>query len=373
MQATIEQTGKFVDLREIREGANSYAFHARHKHLAQERFLKLIYLPKDGPQTILSEPRALLEALSGGGPNENIVRLLDAEVIRHENEDYILLQLEWIDSPSLQSWIEQSPFPFGQQDAVRIGVGILTGVAQMHSRRLVHRDLKPGNVLLVGGVKPKLTDFGSVAQIKADSTSISASRHSDLYVPREGWQVPPSYTFASDVYQVALVIYQLVNGAFPTDGRHYLTKTEIRALKSSGKSYDSLDAFEKCQAEKRCFAELTRKDMLCAHALAPRPYFSPSLKRLLRRATKADLAERIGGATEFLNKLSQISVPNWKPVEDRFEASEWKQWDWRVYNVPRRSGVEVVIERAQSRTTKYRRFATAASLQEAFQIVETIK
>jgi serine/threonine protein kinase len=373
MQTTVERIGKFVDLREIHEGANSYAFQARHKHLGQYRFLKLIYLPKDGTENILREPQALLEALTGGGPNENIVRLLDAEVIRHQNDDYILLQLEWIDSPSLQSQIAQTPFPFGQQDAVRIGVGILTGVAQMHSRRLVHRDLKPGNILLVDGTKPKLSDFGSVAHIKEGSLFVTASRHSDLYVPPEGWQALKSYTFASDVYQVALILYQLVNGAFPTEGRHYLTKTELRALKSAGKSYDTLDDYEKCQAEKRCFAELTNKEKLFGHALKPHPYFSQSLSRILQRATKAKLADRIGSATDFLNKLSQINVPNWKSTQDLFEAAAWKQWDWRVYTVKRRKGDEIVIERSHLPSNKYRRFATCASLAEAFQTVETIK
>jgi serine/threonine protein kinase len=373
MQTTVERIGKFVDLREIHEGANSYAFQARHKHLGQHRFLKLIYLPKGGTETILGEPQALLEALTGGGPNENIVRLLDAEVIRHQNDDYILLQLEWIDSPSLQSQIEQTPFPFGQQDAVRIGVGILTGVAQMHSRRLVHRDLKPGNILLVEGMKPKLTDFGSVAHIKAGASSVTASRHSDLYVPPEGWQVPTSYTFASDVYQVALVLYQLVNGPFPTDGRHYLTKTELRALKSAEKSYDVLDACEKCQAEKRCFAELTNREKLIEHALNPRPYFSKTLKRILQQATRAKLTDRLESATAFLNKLSQVSVPNWKPAEDRFEAVGWQKWDWRVYTVKRRKGDEVVIERSQLKANKYRRIATCVAITEAFQTVENIK
>ncbi|HOX01891.1 MAG TPA: protein kinase [Candidatus Paceibacterota bacterium] len=370
MLEIIEALGKFDNLEEIREGANSYAFSARHRHLDQPRFLKLIYLPEDDPDSILREPKTLVAALEGGPPCENIVRLFDAEVVPINGDDYVLLQLELIEGLSLQRQLEQSPF--GQQDAVRITSGILRGVSHLHAKRLLHRDLKPANILLSQGI-PKLADFGSVAYLREGLTSVSASKHSDLYVPPEGWAKPSQYSFVSDVYQAALVLYQLINGSLPTAGDQYVTKAVHRELAKQNTPYDGLDPYEKGAAEKKGLAELTSKERLLGHALAPRPYYSPSIRRIINNATRADPARRIQSACDFLTRLSQVDVPNWIPDGDTFTAANWRGWDWRIRERGGAPGNAVQIERSRVSANKYRRHAEPNTLEGAFELIEGVQ
>src|SRR4029079_394122 len=144
--------------------------------------------------------------------SNNIVKLFDVERIAVGSDDYSLLQMEWLNGSSLQSSIENRHF--GQQEAVLLTMEILQGVAHLHRQRLVHRDIKPGNIILQNQT-PKIADFGSVAKIGVGNDFVRASKHSNLYVPSEGW-TRQTYTFASDLYQVGLVLYQLVNGPLPT-------------------------------------------------------------------------------------------------------------------------------------------------------------
>ncbi len=366
IKEAIQRLNKFDSLEDINEGGNSYAFCSMHRQLQSKRFLKAIYLSNDEQDSILREPRTLVSALSTTPNPPNIVKIHDAEIIAVGNDQYLLLQMEWIDGRSLQTILESRSI--GQQEGVRIGLGLLHGLTHLHHQRLVHRDLKPGNILLDRHTA-KITDFGSVALINPNETFVNASKHSDLYVPAEGWGTPRKYFFSSDVYQAALVLYQLINGPFPTEGHYYLTKTVKARLKREKRSYEAMDGFAKATVEKESFAELTKKERLLITAKAPRPYYSVQLRRLIDKAVKANPSERISLA-DFLTRLSHISVPDWKPVDEHFIATNWKSWDWQIYLVKRRKGLEVNVERARHNTNKYRKTLATTDLNSAFRYVE---
>jgi serine/threonine protein kinase len=367
IKQAINNLGKFDNLKDIDEGANAYSFLADHKHLKEKRFLKVIEVPKGEDDSILREPRALLEALQAKPISENIVQLYDADIIKVEADNLVLLQMEYLNGTSLQKLLERRTF--GQQEAVRLTTGILHGVAHLHRQRFVHRDLKPGNILLHNGI-PKIADFGSIAKVSDSCDFVHASKHSDLYVPPEGWLVPPRYTFSSDIYQVALVFYQLINGAFPTNGQHYLTRRVLKKLQKLGTPYEGLHPFDASKAEKESIAELTAKEKLIHHALSARPYFTGSIDRIIRKALRANLDGRFMSAEECLDKLSKISVPNWKPIEHYFEALKWKQKDWRICEIKKKKAIQVVVSKCNCGADKHRVCSTADTLEKAFRFVE---
>lgn len=366
MRDAINALGKFEIIHENNEGANCYAYCARHKQLNDKRFLKIIDLPKGYTDLVLKEPQTLLAALKKEPTSKNIIQLHDAEVIKVKGDDYILLQMEYIDSESLQRQMDQTIF--GQQDAVRIAQGILTGVAHLHGQRLVHRDLKPSNILIHLNT-PKIADFGSIAHISDDLEFINASKNSDLYVPPEGWGNPKRYTFSSDLYQISLILYQLINGSLPTDPKAYLTKDVLKQIRDSGKTYDTLDDFGKLSAERSSFAELTAKEVLLEKMVPPRPYYAPAIRRIIKRATKCDLTARFDTAQDFLTALANISVPNWLPDGDTFTAENWQERNWRISSIKKRGGMEVSVEKSPLTSKNYRKCYRAPDLRDAFKFV----
>ena len=192
---------KFKILEENLEGANAHAFKAFHSHLERDVFLKVFYLGDAAPDLALREPRLLVQATQSGKCN-NIVRVFEADVFKIRDDDYVCLQMEYVEGGSILNRLQTSEI--GQQDAVRIATQILQGVQHLHHLRFVHRDLKPGNILIACSGVPKIADFGSIARIPEASDHCSASKHSILYVPPEA--INGRYTFASDIYQVGMVL-----------------------------------------------------------------------------------------------------------------------------------------------------------------------
>lgn len=367
---TLVATGKFKHLTEIDEGANAFAFKARHSHLKREVFLKVYDYIADIAAEVLREPQLLVQATRSTAQCPYLVQVFDAEVLTVSGVQFLCLQMEYVHGRSLLTRIKEEPF--GQQDAVRITSGILQGVAHLHTRRMLHRDLKPANVLLSDST-PKITDFGSVAQLADGKESVRASKHSALYVPPEGWSSPSTYTFSSDLYQVGIVLYELVNGLLETEQEHYLLPATHRLLK--GRGFGSLEAYEQSKLVDDGIAALAAKGKILEHGRPQIAYCSPKLARIVRKATNPDPKRRYQSATEFLSSLTQVDVPNWLPVDEvSFVARSWRGWDWRLSETSSKSSAQFVVERSRCDAESWRRMpkSTFPLLKEAFEFIESI-
>jgi serine/threonine protein kinase len=239
---------------------------------------------------------------------------------------------------------------------------------------MLHRDLKPANILLAEAT-PKITDFGSVAVLGQGEKFAQASKHSALYVPPEGWESPSRYTFASDLYQVGIVLYELANGPLVYEADHWLTDRVLRTIAKTGKPFSELDPFEQSRLVDLSIAERAGKQTLLAHGRAGQPYFSAKIKRVVRSATHPDLARRYGSAEEFLFQITTIDVPNWRPSSAiPFEAQSWHGWDWRLQFKHKKSGAEVLVERSRPGTQKWRKFPNKVfvDILDAFTFIEAL-
>lgn len=108
----------------------------------------------------------------------------------------------------------------------KIALQILCGLSYLHSRNLVHRDIKPGNILLNSKGEVKVTDFGISKEF------IDGIEYSKTFVGTRAFMSPErisccEYDYKSDVWSFGLVLYELATGVHP-----YAGKTEFEMQES---------------------------------------------------------------------------------------------------------------------------------------------
>eukprot|EP00993_Chasmostoma_nieuportense_P000577 NODE_1531_length_1472_cov_22.084015_g1451_i0.p1 GENE.NODE_1531_length_1472_cov_22.084015_g1451_i0~~NODE_1531_length_1472_cov_22.084015_g1451_i0.p1 ORF type:complete len:467 (+),score=104.30 NODE_1531_length_1472_cov_22.084015_g1451_i0:43-1401(+) len=143
----------------------------------------------------------------------NIVRYLNHCLL--ESELTLVLVLEYADMGSLQCIVARDG-PLHTTMLHHCLLDALHGLQHLHTSRLVHRDIKPGNLLLFGGhPRPqcKLTDFGSAIQTDWRQTSANSCLGTPAFVSPE--QVQGKATSHSDVWSMALTAIFLSTGQLP--------------------------------------------------------------------------------------------------------------------------------------------------------------
>lgn len=133
------------------------------------------------------------------------------------------LAMEWLPNALDRALRAQYPEPFAPATALRIVHGVASGLAAVHERGLVHRDVKPSNILLRADGTPVLADFGLATAIR-DSAYRRRLTPPNLilgtadYLPPE--QVAGTSDDArSDLYSLGVVLYELLAGSVPFAGR----------------------------------------------------------------------------------------------------------------------------------------------------------
>lgn len=370
----IQLTGKYEILQSNEEGMNAYSYSARHLPLDMDVFIKVYEIDEQRTQ-VFREPRFLIETTRVRASKSNLVEIHDAELLGAE---YVLLAMEYVDGGSLLKRLEEGCL--GQMDSVRITIGVLHGVAQLHGQCLLHRDIKPANVLLQahgGGLWPKLGDFGSIARIPEPDSHVPASKHSALYVPPEGWEEPSRYCRKSDLYQVGMILHEMVNGALPYgESEVFLVREAKRMIRDFGKNFlEDLDDCDACDVVNGgIYRNALRRRLL---AIGPtQPYVSKRIQSAIAKATNPDLTSRYNSATEFIGALGQISLPNWMPCEDgraSYIASGWKRFDWIIEPATKRSEKgSFILSRARAGTDNYRRYRIYGDIQSASYAAEKL-
>src|SRR3954470_13045839 len=142
--------------------------------------------------------------------NINVVRVFD--VLRTDADPWIVM--EYVPSRSLQDTLAGSG-PFQPVRAAEIGLGVLNALRAAHRAGVVHRDVKPGNVLLGEDGRVVLTDFG-IAQASGTSTLTRTGEligSIDFLSPEriKGRQPGP----AGDLWALGATLYQAVEGTSP--------------------------------------------------------------------------------------------------------------------------------------------------------------
>ena len=148
----------------------------------------------------------------------NIVQVYDFET-DPETETYYMV-MELIEGPTLKDVLERldaSGQRMDVHDALRITRDAAAALAFAHSQNMIHRDVKPANLMLDGGHRVVLTDFGIARMMSAASTSATAMVGTPAYMaPEQG--LGDAGDERSDLYSLGVILFQMSAGTLPYDG-----------------------------------------------------------------------------------------------------------------------------------------------------------
>ncbi len=128
---------------------------------------------------------------------------------------YIVMEL--VDGEDLATILRRSG-PLPPRQAARIAAAVARALAASHARGLVHRDIKPGNVLIGRDGQVKVVDFGIARAIAEAQTTLPGTTLGSVhYFSPEQARGEPA-TAASDIYALGIVLYEMLTGVRPWEG-----------------------------------------------------------------------------------------------------------------------------------------------------------
>jgi formylglycine-generating enzyme required for sulfatase activity len=207
-----DRVSDYVLERELGEGGMGSVFVARHVTTGQEVALKVMLVDPDVNAGALERFRREGQAQAAGGKHPNVLQVHTAG----EQAGCAFLVMELARGGDLKARLRQGPLE--PRAAAALIAGLARGLAHVHAQGVLHRDLKPGNVVFDDGGAPKLMDFGLARLAGADKlTQTGTMLGTPAYMAPEqaGGEAVDE---RADVYGLAAVLYHCLTGRPPFAG-----------------------------------------------------------------------------------------------------------------------------------------------------------
>ncbi|MGO4936598.1 Stk1 family PASTA domain-containing Ser/Thr kinase [Fundicoccus sp. Sow4_H7] len=261
-------SGRYKIIKTIGQGGMANVFLARDLILDRDVAVKVLRYDFQNNQDAIR--RFQREAMSASQLlHHNIVEVYDVD----EENDQQYIVMEYVDGYDLKSFIKKNA-PVSLELTVSIMSQILSAIEVAHKHRIIHRDIKPQNILLTKDNEVKITDFGiAIALSDTSITQTNTLLGSVHYLSPEQAR-GSSATTKSDIYALGVVLYELITGAVPFDGESAVSI----ALKHFQESFPRI-----------------KEDL---------SYVPQSLENVVLKATAKDPKKRYNTVQEMLNDLS---------------------------------------------------------------------
>lgn len=202
---------RYEIIEQIGTGGMSDVYKAKCHKLNRFVAIKVMKSEFSEDKTFVSKFRAEAQSVAGF-THPNIVNVYD---VGDENGIYYIV-MELVEGITLKKYIEKrGRIPF--KEAVSIAIQVANGLDAAHKHNIVHRDIKPQNIIISKEGKVKVTDFG-IAKVASSSTINSLSTMGSVhYISPE--QARGGYSDArSDLYSLGITIFEMLTGTVPFDG-----------------------------------------------------------------------------------------------------------------------------------------------------------
>jgi serine/threonine-protein kinase len=268
--------GKYRLVRELGSGGMGAVFEAVHIATLRPFAVKLLRPELAGERE--AEARFFREAtLASSIQHPAIVEVYD--VGRDGDTPYMVMKL--LSGQTLRQRIKQGAIR--PEAALELLLPVIEGVAAAHTAGVVHRDLKPDNVVLHehgGTVSPKVLDFGISKLLGVEQreklTKTGISLGTPLYMSPEQMRGESDLDGRVDVYSLGVILYQMLTGALPYYGKTYADLV-ISVMSGGAKPVRALN-----------------------------PAVAPALEAAVMRAIATDRAQRCASVAELLTALQQV-------------------------------------------------------------------
>jgi len=209
-----QKLGRFEVLAEIGRGAMGIVYKAKDPMLERVVAIKTINMAMDRDGAEMYEKRFYQEARAAGGLNHpNIVTVYD--IGKTETECY--MAMEYIEGEELRSLLLPGR-PLSLARCLSIAAQVAEGLAYAHERGVVHRDVKPANIMVPESGAVKITDFG-IARMRTSAvqTQTGMMMGSPKYMSPEQ-VIGKRADHRADIFSLGVILYEMLTGAAPFTG-----------------------------------------------------------------------------------------------------------------------------------------------------------
>jgi serine/threonine-protein kinase len=207
----IKTVGRYKIVRQLGKGGSGVVYLGIDPFIKRNVAIKMSKLTTDREKA-----HFFVEAQSAGRLNHpNIVSIYDAGV----HEEYCYIAMEYIEGPTLSKFCtKESLLPLNT--VIGIAINVCSALDYAHNQKVIHRDIKPTNIMLDSSMYPKLADF-SIAQITEATVEMGIFGTPSYMSPEQLRDCEVSAS--SDIFSLGCVVYEMLAGAKAFPGENHFS------------------------------------------------------------------------------------------------------------------------------------------------------
>ena len=201
---------RYEIIEKIGTGGMSDVYRAKDLSLNREVAIKVLKEEYANDTAFVTKFRAEAQA-AAGLEHPNIVNVYD---VGQENGLYYIV-MEHIEGITLKTYISKKG-QLSYNEVISIAIQVGRGIEAAHKKGIIHRDIKPQNIMISKEGKVKVTDFGIAHAVSSNTVSadlMGSVHYSSPEQARNGY-----VTYSSDIYSLGIVMYEMCTGRVPFDG-----------------------------------------------------------------------------------------------------------------------------------------------------------